>query len=339
MITFEQMPYERLDMNQVRKDFADLTGRLGEAKSGAEQYAVHEEYYRIYGHIVTEVTLAEIRHDIDMTDEFYRAEQDFYDANMPEIQNLNVAYQKKLYESPYRPYLEEKIGKVAFKNIELAMASVDEKILPLMQEENRLQSGYNRLLATAQIEWGAETLNLSLMNPYLHSPDRKVRIRAWEKYSGFFAQHREELDDFYDRLVRCRTQQAQALGHETYLPLGYSRMMRNCYGREEIAEFRKQVRRDFVPFAEKLHERRRRRLGLARLHFEDEGVYFPEGNPAPSGTPQQILEAGRKMYHELSPETGEFMDFMCGSHLFDVAGRKTKKTGGYMTYLDRKSVV
>lgn len=330
---FEEMPYSRIDMEAVRKDFADLKKRFTEAKSGEEQFAVHQDYYKIAGHILTEATLAEIRHDIDMTDEFYKGEQDFYDANLPEIQNLNVGYQKMLYSSKFRPYLEKKIGKVAFRNIELAIKSVDEKILPLMQEENKLQSGYNQLLATAKIDWKGETLNLSLMNPYLHSPDRSVRIEAWKKYSDFFAAHQEEFDDFYDKLVKNRTRQGQAMGYQNYLELGYARMNRNCYGRADIVQFRSQVKKDFVPFAEKLHEKRRDRLGLSKLHFEDEGVYFTQGNPAPVGTPDQILESGRRMYNELSPETGKFMNFMCDSNLFDVIGRKTKKTGGYMTYL------
>lgn len=39
------------------------------------------------------------------------------------------------------------------------------------------------------------------------------------------------------------------------------------------------------------------------------------------------------MYAELSPETKEFFDFMQENGLFDVLGRKTKRQGGYMTYL------
>ena len=70
---------------------------------------------------------------------------------MPLISNLSVEYQKALYESPYRKELVEKIGPVAFKNIELAMKSVDEKILPLMQEENELTTRYNNLLASCKI--------------------------------------------------------------------------------------------------------------------------------------------------------------------------------------------
>ena len=70
---------------------------------------------------------------------------------------------------------------------------------------------------------------------------------------------------------------------------------------------------------------------MGELSYIDEGVYFKNGNPRPIGTPQEILLAGQRMYRELSPETGEFMDFMCGNDLFDVLGRKSKKTGGYMT--------
>lgn len=330
---FQDMPYERLDMEKIRKEAAGLMADLDRAQSGPEAFAVHERYYKLSDHVITEIVLAMIRHDIDMTDEYYAAEQAFYDENTPELLNLRVAYQKKIYASPYRPYLEEKIGKVAFRNIELAEKSVDEKILPLMQEENRLQEEYNKLLATAKIDWKGETLNLSLMEPYLRNPDRAVRKAAWDKYSAFFEKNAEAFDDIYDKLVKNRTKQGEAMGYENYLPLGYARMNRNCYQRSDIAEFRKQVKKDWVPFCEELTEIRRKRLGLSSLSYIDEGVYLPNGNPAPVGTPEEILAAGRKMYNELSPETAEFMNFMCDNDLFDVLGRKTKKTGGYMEYL------
>ncbi len=327
------MPYERIDFEALKGAFKELEEALDRAESGEEQFAVHEKFYKICNHVMTESQIAMIRSDIDMSDEHYLEEQRYFDEQMPVFQNLVVSYQKKLYHSKFRPYLEEKIGKVAFKNMELAMKAVDEKLIPLMQEENRLQTEYNKLLASAKIDWHGETLNLSLMNPYLNHKDRAVRKEAWEKYTAFFVEHEEEFDEYYDRLVKNRTEQGRMMGYDNYLPLGYARMNRNSYGRNEVAEFRKQVKRDLVPFAEKLHEIRRQRLGLSALSYIDEGAYFPEGNPAPVGTPQQILEAGQRMYNELSPETAEFMNFMCENELFDVLGRKNKKTGGYMTMI------
>ena len=330
---FEEMPYKRVDLEEVKQEFTQLMQEFDAAASGEEQFEVHKKYYRFSDHIQTEMTLANIRHDINMEDEFYNAENDYYDEMMPLLQNMMVQYQQKLYNSPYRSYLEEKIGSVAFKNIELAMRAMDEKLIPLMQEENALTTRYNKILAGAKIDWNGEILNMSLMTPYLRSPDRAVRARAWEKLSGFLRDNEEEIEDIYDKLVKNRTAQAKEKGYDNYLPLGYDRMQRNCYDRGMVEEFRRQVKRDLVPFAEKLHERRRARIGVEKLSYIDEGVYFKNGNPNPTGNPAEILEAGRQMYRELSPETGEFMDFMCDNNLFDVLGRKNKKTGGYMTYL------
>ncbi len=327
------MPYERIDFDKLKEEFAGLEQDLSNASTGDEAFRVHERFYKVFNHVMSESQIAMIHSNIDMSDEKWLAEQQFFDEHMPIFENLVVSYKKKLYESPYRGVLEEKIGKVAFKNIELAMKAVDEKLIPLMQEENKLQTDYNKLLSSARIDWNGEQLNLSLMNPYLHSADRTVRKEAWEKYSAFFVEHQEELDDFYDKLVKNRTKQGQLMGYENYLPLGYARMNRNSYTRSDIQSFREQVKKDFVPFAEKIHEARCERLGLTKLSYIDEGVSFTNGNPSVVGTPAEILENGRKMYRELSPETGRFMDFMCDNELFDVLGRKNKKTGGYMTMI------
>lgn len=330
---FCDMPYQRVDFKQVEEEFKQLCRKFDEAKSGEEQFEVHKEYYALTNKVSTQMTIASIRYDGNTADEFYEAERNYYDENGPILQNLVLNYQKKLYDSPYRDYLEEKIGPVAFKNMEIAQKAMDEKLIPLMQEENNLTQQYDKLIASAKIEFDGKELNLSLLRPYLVNEDREVRAQAWEKMSEFFEANEEQLDDIYDKLVKNRTKQAKEMGYENYLELGYYRMQRNCYGKKEVEAFRKQIKEEFVPFAGKLHERRRQRLGLDKLSFIDESVYFKDGNPAPTGTPEEIMQAGQKMYSELSAETKEFFDFMMENELFDVMGRKNKRAGGYMTYL------
>lgn len=330
---FHDMPYERVEYTQAEKEYRRIISDFREAQSGEEQFKVHERYYALNNKVGTMMTIAHIRHDIDTTDEFYSAEKEYYDEIQPRLANLTVEYQRAMYQSPYRSYLEEKIGKVAFKNMELQLKAFDEKLIPLMQEENALTTRYDNLIASAKIEWEGETLNLSLLKPYLTNSDRNVRRRAYEKYSAFFVSVAEELDDIYDKLVKNRTEQARQMGYENYVELGYYRMNRNCYDKEMVENYRRQIKEYFVPFAERMHERRKKRLGLEKLSYIDTDVYFPVGNPAPTGTPEEIVEAGKKMYSEMSGETKEFFDFMTENELFDVLGRKTKKAGGYMTFL------
>ena len=330
---FKDMPYERIDFAKAKAELLEIMEKLKVAKSGEEQFEIHKMFYQLNDKIQTQVTLCSIRHTIDTTDEFYEKEQNYYDEQIPEYSNLCVEYQKILFHSPYREVLEEKIGQVAFKNMEIAMKSVSEEIIPLMQEENTLVTEYEKLLASAKISWGEETLNLSLLTPYLKHKDAKIRREAQEKQNEFFLSIQDKLDELYDKLVKNRTLQAKKLGFETYTPLGYLRMQRNCYGREEIENLRRQVKEVWVPFAESIFEKRKKRLGMSKLSYTDEVVYSPKGNPQPEGTPEELLQAGQQMYEELSSETKEFFDFMMDNELLDVFGRKTKAVGGYMTYI------
>ena len=335
---FSQMPYERVDFDAVTARFHALTDRFAQADSGAEQFQIHKEYYTLCDHISTMATLAHIRHDMDVTDKFYEGEQAYYDEKMPLLTGLILSYQKQLYHSPHRPFLEEKLGAVAFRNMELAFRSFDDRIIGLKQEENSLVSRYMDLIASAKIHFHGEELNLSLLGKYLTGADRTVRREALMASEGWFQDATGQIDEIFDQLVKNRTAQAHALGYENFVSMGYDRMSRNCYDQEMVRVFRDQVKRSLVPFVDRLQRRRAARIGVDRLELWDEGVYFPQGNPVPTGTPEEILAAGQRMYQEMSPETREFMDFMMDNALFDVLGRKNKRAGGYMTYLpDYKS--
>src|SRR5699024_12841611 len=67
--------------------------------------------------------------------------------------------------------------------------------VPLMQEENALVTEYEKLLAGSKIDWDGETLNLSLLTPYLKSKDPKIRRKACEKQNEFFLSIEDKLDE------------------------------------------------------------------------------------------------------------------------------------------------
>ena len=192
---FSEMPYKRIDMEEVEKEYKSIIERTKNAKSGEEQFEIHREYYKFTADVQTSMELAMIRHDIDTTDEFYEKESDFYDEVGPIISQYENEYGKVLYDSPYRDYLESKIGKVTFKNIEIANKAFDEKIIPLMQEENALSSRYSKLIATAKIPFEGEVYNLSLMRKFQTSPDRELRRKAWKAVSDYFLSVTDEIDE------------------------------------------------------------------------------------------------------------------------------------------------
>lgn len=327
------LPYERITIEAFEAEGKKILKEFQEAKTGEEQFEAHKKYYALVKKMATARVLAQLRHDGDVTDKFYTEEQDYYDEIEPKITAFDNEYKKELYNTKFRDYMEEKIGKIAFKDIEFDLKSFNESLIPLKQEENALTSQYRKLMAELKIDFEGEKLNLSLLGKYITSKDRDVRIKAVKARSEALNKIKDQLDDIYDKLVKNRTAQAKKLGLNSYVELGYLNMGRTTYGIEEVRNFRNQVKKFLVPFASKLHDERRKSLGLSKLDSVDEGVYFLNGNPAPIGTADDIFAAGKKMYSELSPETKEFFDFMLDHELFDVLGRTNKAGGGYMDML------
>ncbi len=330
---FKDMPYSRPNVDAYENAIKELINRQLSAKSGEEQLSIHKDFYKLSKDFDTSYNIAYIRHDADNTDEFYEKENDYFDEILPRINNANIKYNNVLFDSPYKSFLVEKLGPATFKNIELDAKSISDDILELMQKENALASRYDKIIATAKINFQGETYNLSLMGPFSRHKDRSIRKAANKAISDWFMTVTEEIDEIYDEMVKNRTAQAKALGFESYTELAYCRMHRNSYGIHDIQNFRNQIKKYYVPFISELANNRAKRLNLDKLEDTEIGVYFKEGNPAPIGTPEEILKNGQKMYSELSSQTKEFMDFMMENELFDVFGRKNKAAGGYQTYL------
>lgn len=95
------------------------------------------------------------------------------------------------------------------------------------------------------------------------------------------------------------------------------------------------VRTVIVPICQKLYEAQAKRLGVKDFAFYDEKRIFPDGNAVPAGDDEFLVRRAAEMYHEMSPETGEFIDFMIEHELMDLKNRPGKASTGYMTDLRR----
>lgn len=335
---FSEMKYERFNLDEYKALYSRLAEQAKSAKDLDELIELLKEHEKANSYIITMGTLAHTRHTIDTTDKFYEEENKFIDENMPLLQEGFLAFFKALYDSPFRSDLEKKYGSLMFVNLEMELKSFSPEIVPMLQEENMLISEYQKLTASAQIDFDGKTFTTSQMVPYTIDKDRNVRKLAYEALASFYKSVSVQLDELYDKLVKVRTKIAKVLGYSSFTELGYLRMIRNCYTPDDIAMFRKQVVEDIVPIVNRLKAKQAERIGISDMKFYDNGFTYKEGNPKPKGTPEDIFAAGKRMYTEMSEKTGEFIKFMYDNELLDCIAKKGKANGGYCTYIpDYKS--
>lgn len=332
---FDDYRYERPDVEKFKQDFNTLLKDLNETSPLEVQKASVTAINKLRNEFDTMQTLVSVRHSINTTDEFYKAEQEFMDEIGPVVQEYITDYYKALVHSKYRAEFEKEWGAQLLQLAEVSLRTFSPEIIEDLQLENKLSTEYSQLIASAKILFEGEERTLPQLAPFELSTDRDMRKSASEARFGFMSEHEAEFDRIYDELVKVRDRIAKKLGYSNFVQLGYDRMMRTDYNAEMVANFRKQVLEYIVPVSQQLKKRQTERLGLDELKYYDENFNFKTGNATPKGDPDWIVANGKKMYKELSPETDEFFTFMLDNNLVDLVSKKGKQGGGYCTYFSQ----
>ena len=329
---FKDMPYERPDVEAAKQLLADQTRRLKEAASYEEARAIFMENEAASKHFFTMATLVSTRHSIDTRDEFYDAEEKFMNNAYPELQEYTQAFSVAMLESPFRPDFAAEFGDLMFVNAEIQLKTFDPAIIGDLQEEAKLTTAYQKLIASAQIPFEDGVYTISQLGKFTTDPDDDRRLAAWKATGQWYKDNQAELDRIYDELTHLRDGMGKKLGYEGYTTLGYYRMGRNCYDKNDVEKFRAAVQKYLVPVADKIYRKQAQRLGKEYpLSFADAALEFRSGNPRPQGSADDILAQGLKFYRELSPETAEFFQTMMDNELLDVLSKEGKAGGGYCT--------
>lgn len=330
---FKDYVYERPDLKRITERFEILLEEFKDSQTLDQQNNILRQINEVRNNIETMSSLVHIRHSIDTKDEFYERENNFMDENEPKIEKLTFKFYKELVKSKFRDELEELWGEQIFNLAELQIQTFSEEIMDDLVAENKLITEYNKLIASAQLEFKGDIRNLSDMRPFLESKDRLTRKSASETMWGFFQKNESEFDRIYDELVKRRHKMAKTLGFSNYVEMGYKKLGRTDYNSKMVENYRKQVYEDLVPLVSDLNDRQKKRLGLEDMNYYDELLEYNTGNATPHGDSDWIIENGMKMYKELSSETDKFFTFMKDRELLDLLSKKGKMAGGYCTII------
>lgn len=325
-----ELEYRRVTVEEVGAAAKEIIAQVQNAQRVDGVLAARERYLKLMTEFSTANSLAYMRYTINTADPFYLAEKDYYDEVGPVVENDALQYAGAMLDSPFRAELEQALSPLLFRSMELQRKSMSPEIIGDMVEENRLVSEYSQLMAGMEFAFRGEKLPRPMLMKYAKSADRATRRECYEVLGQTLAQHAEQLDTIFDKLVHVRDRMAKKLGCRNFVELGYYRMGRLCYNEADVRAFRENILRDIVPVVSELRLENAKRLGIDTFMLYDNEYLSPGGGPVPCGK-DEIFAAARKMYHAMGSETGAFIDMMLENEAFDVDARKNKWGGGYCT--------
>ena len=326
-----EIPYTRYTIEEGKAAFAKFEKAFTSAATVEEALRAREALLDDFTEYYTAASLANCRFTLNTADPFYSAEVEYYDEVSPLFEELSVSYADLLLSSPLRPELEKHINARIFKKAEIAKKTFSSEVIELCQKENAIVTEYSRFMSAMLFDYDGKKQPLSAIRGNLEDKDREVRRRTAIAIGEGLSKNAAELDDIYDRLVKIRTEIAKTLGFENFTELGYYRMGRIDYDAKAVATFRDSVAKDLVPVVSEIKAQIAKDLGIDKITFYDNSVYTLDRVPKPKLNTEEIFEAAKKMYREMSKETGDFMDKMLEAEAFDVEARPNKWGGGYCT--------
>ena len=331
MMKFSEMPYQRPDIEKRKAAMEEATKRVLEAQSYEEVRKAYFDVQEMNMEVGTMFSIANVRNTIDTTDEYYDGEVRWLREQMARMIPLSIAWEKALTGSPYRKDFEAEFGKQLFRILDAELLTEDEKIIQETIRSGEITQAYQKATALATTDFRGEKCNFYGLLKHMQSTDRQERKEAFQAWAALYEQISPTLDAQYTELVGLRDGMAKKMGFPTYTEMAYISRNRFDYTQEDAARFREQIREIVTPAVAEIREKQRKLLGVDKLHYYDEELIFPEGNANPIGTTEELVTKAQNMYREMSPETGEFFDFMKEYQLFDLETRPGKRMGGYMT--------
>ncbi|MDQ7782206.1 MAG: M3 family oligoendopeptidase [Desulfomonilaceae bacterium] len=204
--------------------------------------------------------------------------------------------------------------------------------LPLLVEEHKLTTRYDKILGAQTVEWEGEERTIAQMRPLYQLTDRSLRESAWRLAAERQLEDREAINDLWRVFLDVRRDLAGNAGFGDYRSFRWKQMLRFDYTPEDCRRFHEAIERTVVPAAIRICERRRTLLGLEMLRPWDMDV-DPYSRPplAPFNEAAELVTKTSTIFHYVDPVLGGYFDTMAREGLLDLENRKNKAPGGYCT--------
>ena len=316
--------FARANWDDVAPYFDDLAGRpLDErtVESWLQAWSTLEE-------LVTEAAAqAMIAYTIDTSDAGREADHlRFSTEIMPKMEERSVEMARRLVALDHStPALA-----TTLRRFRTAIEIFREESVPIFSELEELSAKYQRMTGSMTAEWDGEERALPQLQPFLKSPDRATRERAYRASTRPYMEKRQALADLFDRMYTLRQAAARNAGFANFRDYIFPAKFRFDYTPADCERFHSAIERTATPAVARMLEHRRRELGVDVLRPWDLAVDAHRAAPIrPFRDSEEFMGTAARVFESVDGELGGHFRTMIEERLLDLDSRRGKAPGGY----------
>jgi oligoendopeptidase F len=275
-----------------------------------------EQYWRLY--IGTTVNTADL------------ATEEAFNNYIENIQPAVKIAEQKLKDKLLVSGLSPKSFETALRMMRAEAEIFTEENLPLMADEDKLRTEYNKVIGSLSVIWEGEERTLQQMFSLQYEPDRSIRQRAWEAVETQLLKERQTINELWEKFLPLRLKIAENAKMPDYRAYIWKQKFRFDYSHEDCKSFHAAIEQVIIPAAKRVYERRRGRLGIDTLRPWDLNVDPLGGSPIkPYESMDEFKAKLHAVFEQVDPAFGKYFQIMMDEDLLDLESRKNKAPGGY----------
>jgi oligoendopeptidase F len=269
---------------------------------------------------------------VDTTDKEAEERFDrFFDEVYPKAEASSQKLKEKLLDSGLEPEGFE----IPLRNMKTEADIYREKNLPLLSEEYKLSTEYDKIAGAQTVEWEGEVITLEQLRPVYQDTDRSVRERAWRLATENWLENRDTYNELWGKFMDTRIQITDNADFDNYRSYRWKQMLRFDYTPDDCVLFQDAIDKVVVPVAQRIYDKRRQRLNVDTLRPWDLDVDFFGRDPLrPFSDIAELEEKSQNIFSRVDPQLGDYFGIMREENYLDLNNRKGKAPGGYCTSYD-----
>lgn len=264
---------------------------------------------------------------------------DFQQRIVPHTKPRFQALKTRLAESPLRAKLDRQRYAVLVRHVVNEIEIYRDDNVPLETRDAELVTQWQQVSGAMTVTLDGRELTLPMAAKRLDETDRARRETAWRAISERRLRDRDRIEGLYDEMVRVRHRIAENAGFRNYRDYAFRAKARFDYTPDDCRRYHDAVEDLVVPVLRRLHDDRRRRLGMDTLRPWDLQV-DPDGRPPlrPFEAVEDLVAGVSDIFHHISPELGRLFESIRQRGNLDLDSRKGKAPGGYQCTLQVQRV-
>jgi len=319
--------FSQLSLSDIKPYFTDLQSRVLSAATletwMRDWTTIHSLISEAYSRL--HVAMAADTESEDARRRFHDYVENVYLASRP----FETHLKRKLIGTGLKPESFDR----PLENMKVEAELHRDENLPLLADEEKLGSEYDKIVGAQTVVWDGKEITLSKLSTVFQETDREKREQAWRLASERQLADRDAINHLWTKFMPLRQRLAANAGFDAYRDFRWRQMLRFDYSPSDCFRFHEAIEKEVVPAAAAVYEKRRQRLGLMTLRPWDLDVDPLSGPPLrPFKSAETLEEKAAAIFNKVDPELGGYFGVMRKEGLLDLENRKGKAPGGFCTF-------